>query len=162
MSAIRAAVAASARPIDIKEPRSVASATSVPAKPRTMPEGRPPLRCALGEQAYRLAARERRHAVGVLAGDAEGLAAGGQQRAVGRQAFGEARGGLDEVLAVVEDDEQALVLGRALEAVGGVLARVVADAEDLCDGAWDQRRTGDGMGKGNSSPRRPGRSRSAA
>ncbi len=59
-----------------------------------------------------------------FAGHAEGFAAGGQDPdagAVGEEALGEFGGGTDDVLAVVEDEEQAAVRAVLDELGGGVV-----------------------------------------
>ena len=79
---------------------------------------------------------ERRHRVGELARDAEWLTAGRQDAQVGRrreQPGGECRGGVAQVLAVVEDQEQVPVSEPVAELVDGVGLGMLAELEGIRD-----------------------------
>lgn len=82
-----------------------------------------------------------------LAGDADGLAAGGEHAHVGAAAeelLGELGAGLHDVLAVVEEKQEALGAEIGGERVEQGAARVLADAEHGRHGLGDAGRIGEG------------------
>ena len=88
---------------------------------------------ALLEESDRLGRDQRRHAEGVLAGEAQRLAAGGQDREIGavaEQAIREPARRVEEVLAVVEDEEHAPAPQRRHQHVEGRAPRRVVHAQD--------------------------------
>ncbi len=84
---------------------------------------------------------ERRHAVGALAGDAQQLAAGCQNRdggAAAHQRFHHGGGGVDQVLAVVEHEQHFPIADRVRQRVGGNVAAPGVEAEHDGDRGGDQ------------------------
>lgn len=90
---------------------------------RVGPEARPGGGAAVGEQAQRHRVRQRFDRADELARDAEGFTAGGEHgevRAVGEQVVGEGRGRVDDVFAVVQEQQHATpgtVLGEPCQGV---------------------------------------------
>jgi len=88
---------------------------------------------------------QRWHPVHLLPVDAQRLAAGGQQRqvrATAQQRVGQLRAGADEVLAVVQQHQQAPPADRLHERVRHRAARLLADAQHISHGRGHQVRVG--------------------
>ena len=91
--------------------------------------------------------RQGRHAVDGLAGNAQSLAAAGDDLEPGagvQQLFDELGARFNQVLAVVDDQQQFLVAQVVQQQLVQRHAHLFAQAEDRGDGALDQRRIGDG------------------
>lgn len=91
--------------------------------------------------------RQRRYAVGLLAGDAQPLAAGredGEACASSQQRLRQLRAWLDEVFGIVEDEQERARREVLHDRIDQSRTRLFLDAEDAGDGLRQQRRVAQG------------------